>query len=201
MDYKAVSQLIAALILFAHAMTAPQPALIRFQQTDIGRMVTICLDGQKVETTFAGKMHFQDENSGWDSVCADVRSPVTAGQFFQVHPLSSAKYGGYVAKAGNIVAKYFNSAHTPDQCAGLQIAVWKTLEDGPDYPSFLSGKFQVHAGAAAMMFAAQYYQAADEDGNALYLQTLGGGQDGAQGGGGGQSGGGGGGQSQLSSSS
>jgi hypothetical protein len=191
-----VSQLILSLAFLAHAVTSPQPTLVRFQETTVGRMVKICLDGETVETTFAGKMHFQDQDTSWDSVCADVRSPVSAGQFFYVVPQKSAKFGGNVAKAGNIVAKYFKAAQTPDQCAGLQIAVWKTLEDGADYPSFLSGRFQVRAGAAAMFFAAQYYQGADDDGNALYLQTLGGGQDGGQSGGG-QGGQGGGGQGQL----
>ena len=85
--------------------------------------------------------------------------------------------GGNIALAGNIVSHFFAVARTADQCAGLQIAVWEALEDGGVQPEFLSGHFQVHAGDAAIAYAANFYQAAGQDGDALYLQT---GDDGGQ---------------------
>lgn len=118
------------------ALASPQPFAIQFELAVSGRTVTVCIDGRSVETTFAGKLGFRDANHEWQSVCADVRSPVSGGQIYRVQNFSSTLYGGNVARAGNIVAKYFYAAQTPDQCAGLQIAVWKALEDGTDEPDF-----------------------------------------------------------------
>src|SRR5476651_864192 len=109
----------------AAAMATPQPFAVRFDGSVKGRNVTVCLDGQFVETTFAGKMAFQDGVHRWTSVCADVRGPVRQGQVFGVRMLSTSGFGGKVAKAGNIVASCFADAQTADQCAGLQLAVWK----------------------------------------------------------------------------
>jgi hypothetical protein len=168
-----MSPVFGTLAFLIHVASIPQPTLVRFQVSEIGRPVTLVIDGQ-TEHTFAGKLGFQDRDSSWQSVCADVRSPIRKGQFFTVLPVQSATVGGNIAKAGNIVAKYFRFAQTPEQCAGLQIAVWKTIEDGPDSPNFLGGHLRVRADAITMTYALQYYQGADEDGNALFLQSTGG---------------------------
>lgn len=161
--------------------SAPAPFTVQFAHSLVGRMVTISIDG-KVEQTFAGKMGFREANRSWQSLCADVRSPVHEGQFYMVAALSTAKVGGNYAKAGNIVARYFRFAQTPEQCAGLQIAVWKVIEDGSEQPNFLAGHFQVHADPSVMLYAIQYYQAQSTPGDAALLAAGGGG-----GGGGGQS--------------
>lgn len=204
--------------LFAAAAVSPQPFPVQFLQSTTGRTVTICLDGQFVETTFAGKMSFRDANHQWASVCADVRGPVHQGQFFGVRAVKTTLFGGRVALAGNIVAKYFNDAQTPDQCAGLQLAVWKSLEDGWEEADFTSGRLQARASYGVMAWAQYYYKAVSTPGQAMYLQTLNGGNQGAPfaafgggaggggglgggggaGGGGGGAGAGGGGQSQIS---
>jgi hypothetical protein len=92
-----------------------------------------------------------------------------------VRPLSSAKVGGNVAKAGNIVAKFFGAARSADQCAGLQLAVWEAIEDGAARPDFGSGRFRSAGSAAVLGFAQEYYKGLGEPGDALYLQTAGGG--------------------------
>jgi len=161
------------LMVFAIANWAstPQPFQVQFVRSALGQTVTVCIDGEKVEQTFAGKMQFRDENHAWQSVCADVRSPVAAKQIFTVRALRSSKVGGNIALAGNIVAKYFNSAQTPDQCAGLQIAIWKMIEDGPDATSFATGRFQVMASPAVIAYAQQYYQDSKVPGEASFIQT------------------------------
>ncbi|MHB8635435.1 MAG: hypothetical protein ACYC96_03065 [Fimbriimonadaceae bacterium] len=210
--------------LAAGSIAFPKPFPVQFAGSGLGRTVTICLDGRYVESAFAGKMQFRDAVHRWISVCADVRSPVRQGQMFGVRSWSTAAFGGNVAKAGNIVARYFYEAQTPEQCAGLQVAVWKALEDGGDRANFLTGRFQVRADITVMSWAQYYYGALHTPGNAVYLQTGNGGGQGApfaakggQGGagaggggvgaggaggggfgGGGGAGGGGGGQSQLS---
>jgi hypothetical protein len=188
------------LAFVAVMVTSPKPFPVQFLQSFSGREVKICLDGRFVETTFAGKMGFRDASHQWTSVCADVRGPVHPGQYFGVRAIRSQDFGGKVAKAGNIVARFFFEAQTPDQCAGLQVAAWKAPEDGSDQLDFSSGRLQVSAGYAVLNWAQYYYQALNTPGDAVYLQT---GNGGGQGGpydrppGGGQ-GGGGGGQSQLS---
>lgn len=161
------------LVLFAVANTlsTPQPFQVQFMRSQVGREVVVCIDGQKVERTFAGKMSFRDESHSWQSVCADVRSPVSEGQVYAVRAVGTQKYGGNVAKAGNIVARFFAGAQTPDQCAGLQLAVWKALEDGTPQADFTSGRLRAQAGSAVIAYAQQYYQAIDTPGNATFLQA------------------------------
>lgn len=170
-------------------VSTPRPFQIQFAHSAVGQNVVVCIDGETVEQTFAGKMTFRDERHSWQSVCADVRSPVAQGQVFTVTAFNSKKVGGNVEKAGNIVAKYFKSAQTPDQCAGLQIAVWKALEDGEEQPDFSSGRLQVRASQSVLNYAYQYYQAISTPGQAAYIATGGGpsAAAGAAGGGGGQS--------------
>lgn len=194
--------------------SAPKPFAVQFAESVAGREVTVCIDGSTVETTFAGKLGFRDANHSWVSVCADVRSPVRQGQYFAMTAMKSTDVGGRITLAGNIVARYFNEATSADQCAGLQLAVWKAVEDGTDEPNFLSGHFQAKASYAVLAYAQQYYSALHTPGTAVFLLAGagagaggGGGQGaGGQGGSGGGAagggvagGGGGGGQSQLSS--
>ncbi|MBX3117572.1 MAG: hypothetical protein KF784_00785 [Fimbriimonadaceae bacterium] len=168
-------------LLFAAAMIASsaanQPFTVRYAQSITGHNVSVSLNGNRAKTTFAGKLGFQDQNRSWMSYCAQPGSPIRAGQFFQVRSLSSAKQGGNVAKAGNIVAKFFSSAQTADQCAGLQLAIWEAVEDGGDKPHFLSGRFQARASEAVIAYAEAYYDAIDEEGDAIFLQSGGDGQD------------------------
>lgn len=184
-----------------------QPFTAQFVHSALGRPVTICLDGQKVEQTFAGKMCFRDRTGVWYSVCADVRSPVAAGQVCTLQPVNPAKVGGGMARAGAIVARCFRDAQSADQCAGLQLAVWKAIEDGGDYPDFASGALQARASASVIGWAQQYYLIGMSPAAGAALQS---GQAGAAAGGagagsssillaagGGGGGGGGGGQSQL----
>jgi uncharacterized membrane protein YgcG len=193
------SWLIVSIALASASQQARSPLTVQFGEAATGLNVTICLDGSKVETTFAGKLSFRDATHSWQSVCADVRSPVSSGQYFDVNLVNTQKAGGRIARAGNIVARWFPYAQTREQCAALQIAVWKELEDGTDIPDFGNGRFTVTTEPMVMMLAAQYYSAAQTPGEALFLQVNNGGGQGAggagQGSGGGQ--GGGGGQSQL----
>lgn len=153
----------------ASATVAQLPFPVQFARSLNGRSVTICLNGH-MERTFAGKMGFLDANHAWSSVCADPGSPVSAGQFFLVKAMSSAKVGGNTAAAGNIVAHCFRGAQTPDECAGLQLAVWKTIVDGPNMPNFGSGNLQVmQASPAVMMYAQQDYQTANQTRDAVFL--------------------------------
>lgn len=151
--------------------TTPRPFQVQFAHSNTGQNVTVCIDGQFVEQTFAGKMTFRDERRTWQSVCADVRSPVSQGQVFTVVALSSKKVGGNIAMAGNIVAKFFKSAQSADQCAGLQLAVWKAIEDGSEYPDFSSGRFQARASQSVLNYAVQYYQAINSPGEATYIKA------------------------------
>lgn len=134
---------------------------VTFGSSGTGRYVRVVEDG-RVEPTYAGKLRFETDKGSWEAVCADVKSPIYTGQSFPVKPESSLKHGGNIAKAGRIVAKYFNSARTPEQCAGLQIAVWTAIEDGTKNPDFVAGRFHVEADPASLHYAAKYYQAANE---------------------------------------
>ena len=99
---------IAANTLFA----PPQPIQVQFAKSLVGRQVTVCIDGRQTKATFAGKLGFRGQNRSWQSLCADVRTPMVDGLVFRVLPGSSAKFGGRVQLAGNIVAKYFHQAKT-----------------------------------------------------------------------------------------
>lgn len=155
-----------------------QPIKVQFAQIGVGRNVTVIIDG-RAKNTFAGKLNFREQNRSWQSVCAEVRKPITAGQIFSLRPVNSQKVGGNVALAGNIVAKYFDSAKTPDQCAALQLAVWEAVEDGGKSPNFQQGRFRAMATPAVLHHAEDFYQAINEAKEAAYLET-------AQGGGQGQ---------------
>jgi hypothetical protein len=200
---------VAFAIASAVTFFASQPAApVQYGGSVSGIKVTICLDGQNVEETFAGKLGFRDGSSQWTSVCADVRTPISQGQIFGVRLLHSSKLGGRVQLAGNIVAKFFKAAQTPEQCAGLQLAVWKALEDGTPDPDFTDGHFEARAPISVLKYASYYYQAINTPGDAIYLmsaaqgQSSGGGQESGAGqsfGGGQGQGQGPGGQSQFSS--
>jgi uncharacterized membrane protein YgcG len=202
--------IVALLVVPCLALCQDNGLLVRFQKGAIGKQITVVVDG-KIEHTFAGKLTFQEANRSWQSVCGDIHSPMASGQYFTVHARKTEEVGGNIAKAGRIVARYFNEAQTPEQCAGLQIAVWEAVEIGSDHANFSAGNFQAMSDPETMSYAALYYAAAAQMGGggqgeggsgsssgANFLQTGAGGA-GAQGGGG-QSGGGGGtgGQSQIS---
>lgn len=146
--------------------------VIKFAKVLTGKTIRVLVDG-RVEKTFAGKMGFQDVNHSWQSVCADIHSPVSEGQFYRVRPVNSEIAGGNYAKAGRIVAKYFHEATTPEQCAGLQIAVWEAIEVGGDKPVFNTGKFQVQADSETMYYATMYYSAAQQPVNTGNAQQAG----------------------------
>ncbi len=93
-----------------------------------------------------------------------------------IRPADSSKIGGHIALAGNIVARYFREAQTPDQCAGLQIAVWKAIEDGTEQPDFGSGHFQVMASSNVLAYAQKYYQATQAPAASLFFAAGGAGQ-------------------------
>jgi hypothetical protein len=171
---------LAAILAAASFASAGDTSLmVRFVRGTTGKEVKVLVDG-KIETSFAGKMGFQDAFHSWQSVCADVHSPVKDGQFFRVVARNSEAVGGNIAKAGRIVARYFAEAQTPEQCAGLQIAVWEAIENGSDELNFTQGKFQVQADDETLSYAAKYYTAAQMAGGA------GGGQGSAPAAGGGQ---------------
>lgn len=151
-----------------------QPIPVQFARSLVGRSVTVCLDGVRVKTTFAGKLGFRDARGVWQSVCADVRAPLSAGTHFAVRPMSTSQAGGNVVLAGNIAARHLREATTADQCAGLQLAVWEAIEDGGASADFGSGRFQARATLAALALAQRYYQASGEPGDAIYLQAGGG---------------------------
>lgn len=157
---------------------------VQFTQSLTGRTVRVMLDGRTVKTTSAGKLFFRDARGAGVSVCADVRAPIARGMTFGVVPYRSSTVGGGIAKAGNIVAKWFRSAQSADACAGLQLAVWEAIEDGGARPDFAGGWFRAEAGPVAIAHALQYYAAIEEPGDALFLQA---GQGGPGGSGGGQS--------------
>ena len=154
-----------------------RPFPVQFARGVTGQTVVVRIDGRLTKTTFAGKLGFRDQSSSWQTVCAAVRSPISNGQFFAVKPRKSGQVGGNVKKAGNIVAQWFNAARTADQCAGLQLAVWEAIEDGGSHADFARGRFQADASAAALSFAEAYYEAIEQDGEALFLQSDNQGQD------------------------
>lgn len=148
-----------------------QPFEVQFARSTVGRNVTVAIDGRS-KTTFAGKLGFRDQNRTWQAVCAEVRKPITAGQFFMLRPVNSQKMGGNVALAGNIVAKHFDSARTADQCAALQLAVWEAVEDGGKVPNFGSGRFRAMAAYNVLDLASDFYESIIEAKEAAYLETV-----------------------------
>lgn len=168
-----MNQIALAFAVLANAAAPSPPIQVQYATFTGGRTVVLCIDGRRVERVTAGKMGFVDPNGSWTSVCGDVRSPVIKGQYFTVRARRTSMVGGNVAKAGNIVAKFFKQAQSLDQCAGLQLAVWEAMEDGGSRPDFLGGRFQAQGSAEVLGFAAQYYRAVTEPGNALFLQTTG----------------------------
>src|SRR5262249_14952293 len=150
---------LVALAFAAVMASAPKPIQIQYVRAAAGQNVTISIDGRQAHVTFAGKLAFRNQNGAWASVCADVRAPIGGGATYMVMPQSTAKVGGRVAMAGNIVAKYFNFARTPDQCAALQIAVWEAIEDGGDHADFGNGHLRVMASENVLDLADDFYQA------------------------------------------
>jgi hypothetical protein len=168
-----MNQLALAFAILANATAPSQPFQVQYATFAGGRNVLLCLDGRKIERVTAGKMGFKDAKSSWTSVCAGVRDPVLKGQIFTVRAMKTSVIGGNIAKAGNIVAKFFKQATTPEQCAGLQLAVWEAIEDGGQRADFNGGKFQARGADDILNFAAQYYRAVNEPATAIYLQTNG----------------------------
>jgi hypothetical protein len=158
--------------------TLPQdPFPVRFLGTDFGRSVTVRLDGRFVESTWAGRLTFADQNRRWWSYCANPRAPITPGMDFPMLARSSWSLGGNRRLAGNIIAHCFGKANSADACAALQLAVWEAIEDGGPTANFSAGRFAVQASGNLQQMAAQFYDSGEIDGNAIFLQAGGGGQD------------------------
>lgn len=167
-----MSLALAVATTFAQIAATPPTFPVQYAAELQGREVMVSIDGRNPHRTYAGKLGFRDRsNVTVASVCCDVRSPVRVKQAYMVQLMSTAKFGGNVTKAGNIVAKYFNRATTPDQCAGLQLAIWEAIEDGGDQPNFFAGRFQGLGNENVMKYAEGYYQATGDPGNAALLRT------------------------------
>ena len=168
---------LAAFIVAATvADSVPHTQSVQYTNSTLGRTVTVCIDGQKVETTFAGRLAFRDQTHGWFSYCADVRSPVHTGQTYSVRVQNTTKMSSNVRRAGNIVSRYFYSAKTADECAAIQLAVWEAIEDGGQEADFTAGAFQTRASVPVLTLAQQMYQGGSQDGNAVLLVAGGAGQ-------------------------
>jgi hypothetical protein len=163
-----------ALGILLSACTFADKFTVQFAEGAQGKTVAISVDGQ-VRQTFAGKLGLRSENASWLSVCANVRKHISGGQYFGIELLDSTEAGANLKKAGNIVAKYFHEAQTPEQCAALQLAVWEALEDGGAAPDFYTGKFAVRADPITMAYAEKYYTAVAVAGKAKYLRATDGG--------------------------
>ncbi len=173
-----MNPLVLALCFLASAPqeSVPRTQTVQFAASTLGHNVTVCIDGRKVESAFAGRLSFRDGSHQWFSYCADVRSPVVKGQFFNVRILSTDKLETNIRRAGNIVSKYFYQARTADDCAAIQLAVWEAIEDGGPHADFRNGAFQVRANASVIALAEQVYEAGAEDGKAVLLRSGGSGQ-------------------------
>ncbi len=177
-----MTSLLLAFSMAIQVASGPRPLEVQFAQGLNGRSVNVVIDGRVSKTSFAGKLGFRDRNRAWQSLCADVRAPMTNGTFFVVRQHGTQKFGGRVRLAGNIVARYFNAARTPDQCAGLQLAIWEAIEDGGGQADFQNGRFRASASAPVLAFAATYYSGIEIDGDAVFLLPEDNGQDGEGGG-------------------
>jgi hypothetical protein len=142
-----------SLVWVAQGIWAWQPFDAQFTGSTVGESVSISIDGQRPHTTFAGKLSFRDNSGTWISVCADVRSPVVQGHISQMKPADTMKVGGRFASAGHIIAHCFQRAQSPDECAALQLAIWKTLEDGAENTDFQVGHFRAAASNAIISLA------------------------------------------------
>ena len=142
-----------ALIWLANTIWTWQPFDAQFNGSTVGETVTISIDGQRPHSTFAGKLAFHDNSGTWISVCADVRSPVVSGHISRMQPANTMKMGGSITSAGHIIAHCFQRAQSPDECSALQLAIWKTLEDGPDNNDFQQGHFRAAASSSVISLA------------------------------------------------
>lgn len=158
-------------LAFAIERLPSAPFLAQFVGNGPGQKVKICLDGRKAHTTFAGKLVFRDSKGTWSSVCSNVRAPIARGRASQMRTWRTSVVGGNRQLAGNIVAASFARAVTPDQCAGLQLAVWEALEDGGRTPDFLSGRFQALASPAVLAFAQDAYGSSATESDATFVET------------------------------
>ena len=134
-----------------------------------GKVVQVRTD-EGIRRTYAGKMMFHSEGGTWCSVCANIHKHIGGGDIVQMHLHSSKDVGGNIAKAGNIVARFFNEATSPEQCAGLQLAVWEALEDGGNTPDFQNGHFAAQSDAITMAYAMNYYAAVNTAADAVYFE-------------------------------
>ena len=163
----------AIAVLLQPVLSNNNEMTIQYGQEYLGKIVTLRTDAGFVKT-FAGKLAFTDGERSWCSVCADLHRHISPGLVFKVRIENSKDVAGNIAKAGHIVARYFNEAKTAQQCAGLQLAVWEMLEDGGQTPDFFNGHFAVETDPATLAFAGKYYEAGNGSaGNAAYLHSAG----------------------------
>lgn len=168
----------AAIAIVTRVLVPADPFPAEYGGATLGRSIMVSIDGGKPYRSFAGRMLFRDRGGRWSSYCGDVRAPISSGQVIVMKPHSTTLLGGRHALAGNIVAKHFRKALNQDQCAGLQLAIWEAMEDGGAKPNFGNGRFQVGASAPVLHYAAQFYEAVNSPGEAVFLQAApaGGGQ-------------------------
>lgn len=166
----------------ASAAMGQDTHLAQFVRSTVGKEVTVFVDGH-MENTFAGKMGYRDAVSSWSSVCVNIRKPVAEGQYCMMTKRSAKEVGGNLAKAARIVAKYFDGAQTPEQAAGLQIAVWEAVEYGGAQAPAIGGPLYFRADPMTMYYAENYYAeandeaAGDADAAVLSIEKMASGQD------------------------
>jgi len=166
-----MKKVVLSLVLMASTLGLSDGFVVQFAQGVQGKSVTVLLDG-RIEHTFAGKMGFRSATGSWLSVCANIRKPIVEGQYYSARIRDTAAVGGNVALAGNIVAKFFNRAHTPAQSAALQIAVWEALEYGDSAMGPNSGSFQVRADPEVLALAEEYYEGRKGPGHANFMEPI-----------------------------
>ncbi|MBN8689812.1 MAG: PEP-CTERM sorting domain-containing protein [Armatimonadetes bacterium] len=110
-----------------------------------------------------GALLFTNGSATLKTYCADATSFLDHS-FHGYSSLTLSQNGNTnQAKAARIIAKYFDTATSKDQQAGLQLAIWSALYNGGTAFSAVGPTFKAwNVNSSSLNYAAQYFGAANQ---------------------------------------
>ncbi len=143
----------------------------------------VIMVNSSTENVYMGALTFSTGSGSIVTYCADLLSPLNNSNNPYSVSIVDQSNGSGLALAAKIMGTYFDSANTPDEQQGLQLAIWEAIYDNGGTFDYAGGNMTVVSGvnATALGFASSYYSTSYASGSAgtieLYSSQGGGGQD------------------------
>jgi len=150
--------------------------MIQFDSVGLNQVESISGDGgSNFISAYTGELNFTDETTttNYTTFCVDILDEIHSGSQWDSNlQLSNTLGNPAMDRAAAIISADFNSVHTNDEAAGLQLAVWDAIYDNGASFDADHGTFQAqNVSSSVLNYANQYYADRNGNGVALYFGT------------------------------